>query len=144
MQQNRQHPYFGAVSYDERVNQYDAEIAAPQGKVKVYLALDECEDEEALFALGEQFCKDLPGWLPQVEAYAVQELLDLKNDGWLQEGEPPLSASEFVARMSLCNIGVYPDGSYESWFDDGEMFWGHSILIGGKIGSGPTYADTPG
>ena len=70
-------------------------------------------------------------WRAKVMAYAVKQLLPLKNDTWLGDDEQPLSAKQFQARMKLDSITVSPDGSFDFWHDDGDLFWGHSIQISG-------------
>jgi hypothetical protein len=35
--------------------------------------------------------------------------------------------------MKLSSISVYPDGDFDLFFDDGDMFWGHSIIVTGNI-----------
>jgi hypothetical protein len=74
----------------------------------------------------------------------VQALLPLKNESWLAEGEVDVTADQFKGRMALESITVHPDGSFEFWHNDGDLFWGHSIQISGCLSKGPTGADIPG
>jgi hypothetical protein len=46
--------------------------------------------------------------------------------------------------MRLKSVTVYPDGSFDFWHDDGDLFWGHSIQVSGDLLDGPTHADIPG
>jgi hypothetical protein len=62
----------------------------------------------------------------------------------LEEGQDELLPEEFKARMTLDAITVRPDGSFEFWHRDGDMFWGHAIHISGSLLNGPTGADIPG
>ena len=63
-------------------------------------------------------------------------LLELKNDAWLDEDESEVSAEEFIARMELSSVSIHADGGFEFWFDDGDLFWGHSIMVSGNIQDG--------
>jgi hypothetical protein len=83
-------------------------------------------------------------WDQRIHDYAVQELLPLKNGEWIDEDGIRLTAEKFKARMSLESITIYIDGSFAFWFDDGDLFFGHSIQISGSISEGPTQADIPG
>jgi hypothetical protein len=51
-----------------------------------------------------------------------------------------LTADQFKERLILTAITARPDGSFEFSFDDGELFWDHSILIVGSLSKGPTDA----
>lgn len=46
--------------------------------------------------------------------------------------------------MKLEAITVRPNGEFEFWHDDGDLFWGHSILISGDLNHGLEDADIPG
>ena len=54
-----------------------------------------------------------------------------------------------MERMELDAIQISADGHFEFWFNDGEMFWGHSIhvnrLSGDRTGAGADgrLRDTP-
>lgn len=60
----------------------------------------------------------------------------MKNDNWLDEDEHEVSADEFKQRMSLDAITVNPDGTFDFWHDDGDLFFGHVIKVSGHIDSG--------
>ena len=83
-------------------------------------------------------------WNRRVRDFAVEQLLTLKNDTWLDEGEPELTPDDFEDRMTLESITVNADGSFDFWHNDGDLFWGHSIQISGSLAEGPTHADIPG
>jgi hypothetical protein len=55
-----------------------------------------------------------------------------------------LTAGEFKKRMALDSITVVPDGSFEFWHNDGDLFWGHLIQIRGNVTEGPTDASIAG
>jgi hypothetical protein len=84
------------------------------------------------------------GWTKRINDFAVKELLPLKNNNWLGDDEAKFSAKRFKARMTLEAITVLPNGDFDFWHDDGNLFWGHSIQISGSITKGPTHADIPG
>lgn len=61
--------------------------------------------------------------------YGVQELLDLKNEAWLDEDEDPVTADEFKALLEFNELSVYDDGGIAFVFDGGDLFWGHFVTI---------------
>lgn len=83
-------------------------------------------------------------WHHRVREYAVEQLLPLKNDTWLDEDEEAMSADEFLSKMSLESICVDESGDLTFWHNDGDLFWGHAIEIRGDLSDGLTDADIPG
>lgn len=71
---------------------------------------------------------------PKIRMYAAAELVDLAND-WLQEEDEIEEITEgmFIDFMSLDTISVYPEGDFDFYFSDGDMFAGHSIVVEGNI-----------
>ncbi|MGO4921379.1 DUF2262 domain-containing protein [Maribacter spongiicola] len=59
----------------------------------------------------------------------VSELLKLKNEDWLEENAEPLSDKQFTKCLSLNSILFFHDGSSQLGFDDGNLFFGHSIMV---------------
>ena len=86
-------------------------------------------DLPACLARGREIVQRLPDFVRSANEYAIAELLALKNSGWLEEGEEPLIAEEFIARLRLEDINILPHGIAEFWYDDGDVFWGHGIVL---------------
>ncbi|CAM3522041.1 MULTISPECIES: DUF2262 domain-containing protein [Saccharibacillus] len=66
--------------------------------------------------------------------YAARQLLDLKNDVWTGEEEDggavrPLDEAGFAARLTLGSLTIGEDGRLTLWYDDGELFAGHTIRV---------------
>ena len=70
----------------------------------------------------------------EAKAHAAAELLALKNDFWLDEGESPLDAATFVGSLALSGVNAFPNGTFEVYFDDGDLFWGHSVRVDVEAG----------
>jgi len=135
---------FGQFTLDRRVNWYTAETEWNGERVFLNLAPDDSGTIEAALQVARTLWKNQKRWAKRIEDFAVQELLPLKNESWLDEGEVELSADEFKTRMTLESVTVKPDGSFDFWHNDGHLFWGHSIQISGNLSEGPTRADIPG
>ena len=63
---------------------------------------------------------------------------------WVRLSKAEIGSTEFLNRMQLTAMTVYPDGSFEFWHDDGDIFWGHSILVSGSLAKGVTDASIAG
>jgi hypothetical protein len=83
-------------------------------------------------------------WDQKCKQLAVKQLLPLKNKHWLEDGEDPLFATEFAARMELTCVSVDADGRIEFWYSAGEMFTDHDIKVRATLKDGPTDADIAG
>lgn len=132
----------GTFTLDRRVKWFEAEI--DWCGAKAVLDFDQGEPEEMAKAqeTARALLADAEGWDRRVREYAAGELTGLAND-WA-EGEEELSPEDFIARMELAAIQVAPDGEFEFWFDDGEMFYGHSIHVTGNLQEGPNWAQMEG
>ncbi|HEX2076665.1 MAG TPA: DUF2262 domain-containing protein [Longimicrobium sp.] len=140
----REDERFGTLTLNRRFGCYECETDWDYAPIQLDLQAVEDDDLEAALRTAYALWDQQESWSERIDAFAVQELLELKNDGWLGEGESPLTADEFVARMRLVSISVDPDGGFTFWHDDGDLFWGHSIQVTGSLADGPTHADTPG
>ena len=75
-----------------------------------------------------------------IVAHAVERLLPLKNGNWLEDGEEPLTAADFAARMSLTDITIYEGET----FNECDLFGDHSICVSGDLQNGPKQCDIEG
>lgn len=142
--QTREHATFGTLSFDPRLDWYQGRASWAGSPVGLNLSAMIDSELEAALRVAAELWQDQAGWNQRVQDYAVQKLLDLKNSAWLDDGESALNAGAFKARMSLNTITVYPNGEFEFWHDDGDLFFGHTILVSGSLAAGPTDADIPG
>ncbi len=99
------------------------------------------EGAAAALAVTRTLWRDSEEWDRRLRDYAVQELLDLKNDSWLDEEEPPVSPEQFRRRMTLEAVSVAPDGEFTFTYGDGDLFGGHAIRVSGSLREGPRRAD---
>jgi hypothetical protein len=137
-------PQFGKLTLDRRVDSYTGETKWSGAVVALNLTADDSGEISGALEVARSLWKDQKRWATRIVDYAVQELLPLKNDSWLDEGEVELSAKQFKSKMTLESITVMPDGSFDFWHNDGDLFWGHSIQVSGNVSMGPTRADIPG
>jgi len=137
-------PRFGDLVLDRRFGVWNGEATFAGSRVR--LSLEPASDEaiEAPRAQAEALFASEAEWKRRVDDYAVEQLLELKNESWLRDGESPLSREDFLARMTLRTITVDDEGRFGFWHDDGGLFWGHAILVGGTLADGPDDADIPG
>jgi hypothetical protein len=98
---------------------------------------DELPTAHALWA-------DQQRWTKDAVQVAATSLLDLKNTSWLDEGQSPVTATEFQAKLKLISIAIEKGGGFVLEFDDGDLFWGHTILVDGNLRDGLIEANLAG
>ena len=80
----------------------------------------------------------------RIREYAAGELLELAND-WAENAEAEdVTEKQFMERMELESVEIRADDTFEFWFSDGDMFYGHSIRVSGDLEDGPNEADMEG
>jgi len=137
-------PVLGTFTLDRRVEWFTAKTMWLDQLVRLSLAATEGQELQDALKTAHTLWKDQAGWSQRVRDYAVQELLSLKNVNWSDDDDPELTPDQFTSRMTLEAITVNPDGSFDFWHDDGDLFYGHSIQISGSLTKGLTLADIPG
>jgi hypothetical protein len=109
---------------------------------EIMLNLDPDEDGNIAGAIktAESLWSDQVARKQKVDEFAVKNLLELKNEVWLGEGEQELTEVGFKEQMILQSIHVAGDGWFEFW-DDGGMFGNHAIHLRGTLKEGITDAE---
>lgn len=135
---------FGKLKLDRRVNWYTAKTKWNGAAITLNLTVDDSGAIDGALTVARTLWKDQERWAKRIEDYAVRELLPLKNESWLDDEDVELSAQLFKSKMTLESITVTPDGSFDFWHNDGDLFSGHSIQVSGDLSQGPTDAAIPG
>jgi hypothetical protein len=147
---------------EEKVIYYDDELGefTLYNRQSIYAAtIDWCGNEAKLYMytgdesefkqLIKQYKKSFANhseWDIRAKAYACDELLTLKNDVWLdkEDDEVKLTEVEFKERMSLLILELHDESRYTLWYNDGDMFLGHVIVIEGDLKNGFTSVQIEG
>jgi hypothetical protein len=120
-----QDEFFGALRWNDLVAWYESKIQIPDGR-EIEVSIKVGDDGPR--ASVEQARRDFPSVLANETSYREQTaaaLLGTHNDHW-NEGER-IDIDGFMARMTLESIVFYVIYT-ELWYDDGDLFWGHSIV----------------
>ena len=135
----------GRLTLDRRVNLYTGQSEWNGTRVTIYLSADKSGDlAPTALRTAHDLWQHQAAWGRRVSDYAVAALLPLKNESWLDEDEAELASGQFKARMTLESISAHSDETFEFWHNDGDLFWGHSIVVGGNLTDGPNDAGIHG
>ncbi len=103
----------------------------------------EGEDIPGAKALMEKLLPMVPELDIKSRNYAADELLETKNDVWLEEDEEPISREDFINTLTLKRVEFNADG-ITFWYDDGDLFWGHTVTVDSSADETPRYAQMLG
>ncbi len=137
-------PEFGRLTFDRRHDWFACRADWCGRPITLTLEAGNDERLHASLTTARALWRDQSVWAARIEEFAVQRLLAIKNEAWLEPGEVPISAQTFRACIVLESVSAAPDGRFEFWYEDGDLFWGHAILVSGTLADGPTLADVVG
>jgi len=135
---------FGTLKLDRRTGQFWGETKWKKKPIRITFDSENDGVNKRSLATAETLWASQAKSNNRIEALAVSELLELKNGTWLKQGESEITAKQFVAAMSLTSVSVNSEGGFTFWYDDGELFWGHLIMVHGNSKEGPTDASIQG
>ena len=136
----------GEFELDRVVKFFEKEISWAGEEGTLYFDWDEDENimKSALETASILF-KEQDEWMTKIKVFAAKELVELAND-WLQDDDENavISKEMFKDYLEFDSMTVYPNGEFEIFFFDGDMFLGHSIIVDGNIDGNLTSADIAG
>jgi hypothetical protein len=138
--QNHNDPLLGQLKWDPEMKSYVTQVESGRGSVEFEI---EVVDERALDAqLGcaRRIAAALEEYSERARQFAARQMLGLKNGGWLDKDEAPITEEEFRSRIQLSIVEVLDQKSTTLILDDGDVFWGHQIAIGVNADGEPTSA----
>ena len=87
------------------------------------------ENKEELKKVKKIFSNiELTDFIKKAKEYSAHKLLELKNDSWLEEDEKEVTEKEFKERIKFAGLHIFSE-SATFYFDDDDLFWGHTIKV---------------
>ncbi|MGN0395813.1 MAG: DUF2262 domain-containing protein [Coprococcus sp.] len=136
---------FGNFVLEREYDIFSSVIDWCGNEVNVTLEQDDDREETANSALDSflAIAKNMREFDKRNREYAADKMLSSAND-WLAEDDSPDKPDEitremFIERMELSEMCVNSDGSITWYYLDGDMFWGHAIVI--DMEEDGTYSD---
>ena len=118
-----------AFCFDPEIGYYESSVEVGGARIAVRVAAEVFDDKPRAGALLDEVIGVVERERERVLGQVVEELLEDKNDGWLRDGEAPLSEQDFRRKLALEAIAIGPGGEIELSLDDDGMFWGHLIVV---------------
>ena len=109
----------------------------------VQLTFDRDEDQQVCLSGLQAMVSGQAEWDGKLREFAAAELLDLANDWAADADEEEVSLEDFMQRIEPDTLAFQENGTFDFWFNDGELFFGHAIRVSGTL-EGPTSAEMEG
>lgn len=134
----------GSFVYDRSTHWYSGRPKWLGTVVSLHLETGGITNTDEVISIARELWQADKTWNEKALDCAASKLLSLKNSSWLDKGEAPLTEDAFKKRMSINSIIVWPGGKIEFVYKDGDLFWGHEIVVKGTLQGGFTTADIEG
>ena len=113
---------------------YDGTVVVGGKELGVSIILEDEGETEKVERLMNTFISEIDTLLPKAKECIANEFLDLYNDNWRfgdddedDPDKPELTKEEFMEALSLRSFLFYSE-DVEVFFDDNDMFLGHSLI----------------
>ena len=125
---------------------YDGTVVVGGKELGVSIILEDEGETEKVERLMNTFISEIDTLLPKAKECIANEFLDLYNDNWRfgdddedDPDKPELTKEEFMEALSLRSFLFYSE-DVEIFFDDNDMFFGHSLIASDFDGENFNYS----
>lgn len=118
---------FHGLEYDSESDEYTGKIELKnENFIEVTISIED-EDKATVLKLAEKTLQIIKKQEENYKRKTSEELIELHNETW-NEGDI-ITKEEFVKRINLESIMFYCEGNAELYYNDGDLFWGHTIVV---------------
>ncbi len=117
--------FFGQLSLDKDLDSFITEHLFKDRKIELSFSNTTAEQMTSNLRRTEVLLTQLQ----EIEEAMIEEMLSLKNENWLDEGEAELTKSAFQKEVSIYGINIYEEGDTEIYYKANDLFWGHEIQV---------------
>lgn len=135
---------FGDLVLDRSLDWFNGNATWCGRRTRFSIAVSDHDDPNVAVAAAESLFQAQEQWQQQALDAAVDELLAVKNESWLEDGARPLTREEFVSHMAVEGVHVDASGEFTLDYGVGDLFWGHGILVDGSLADGITRVELAG
>lgn len=133
----------GTFALNRSVGLFQSEVDWQDASV--LLAFDKDDDRDGCLRTARTLLTDPAQWDANLRACAADQLLEQINElACEQEGGETFTREQFMESIELEMIEVHGDGTFQFWFNDGELYLGRSIRVGGALGGSSPEAHMEG
>lgn len=119
----------GTLTFESDTQLYNGSLDVGGRAIDVHVSSRRCDDVRSLVDTVSSHATHIEELARNAISYAATTLVDVKNRGWLQEDEPPISSEQFERRLTLRALTAYAGKGVDLWFADDGLFWGHDVAV---------------
>lgn len=122
-------PELGTLHYEEEYDWYEGQFTVQESEISIRLLTDGVGDIKSAIERAASLAQELESHAQSAKKYAAEGLLAIKNEAWTDEDEELLTIEQFQQRITLESIAIDSAGEVSFYHHDGDLFWGHCILV---------------
>ena len=119
----------GTLHFNEQVQWFETEYKKMPYSFQLFIGVDERKHLIRILPLVVEVISNIHAVDELAKRFAVDNLLELKNSTWLEEDEAALNEDDFATRLTLDTISFDEKTAYTLSYNDGDLFWGHTISV---------------
>lgn len=134
----------GSFTLNRNANWFEAKVVWQKREIELTLQTADNDKLPQILVIAKELLSKQPAWAQKAKDYAVKELFEDKASDWWAEHGTRLTKKNFMSSMTLDSISIKEDGSFEFWYNDGDLYGGHYITLSGDFEHGMTEARVAG
>lgn len=141
----------GTLTMNKEVNVFKGRCKWSDKEISVILEVN--PNSKATWTKSRNVMKNLireqDKWDKVLRQFAAEQMTEMANE-WLKDDADQntdtdlITEEEFAGRIVLKEITVGSGGHFTAWYEDDDIFWGHSIAVEASLKKGPQSADIEG
>lgn len=118
---------FDVLTFDIDRGNYEGKVEIQKGYFIDVTISVESSDKDLVFEVAENTFETIKVSEELYKEKIAEDLLQLHNEVW-NEGRMT-NKDEFKKRIKMQGMLIFCEGNAELYYDDGDFFWGHTIVV---------------
>ena len=123
----------GTMVYDSLMNEFTGEKTYKGNDVEISFKAEDKNSTENIVIL-ENFWSKRASWDKKIKKFVSKEVLD-EAENW-NDNNSTITEEMIAEAITMSGISMSADGDFTVYYDDGDIFSGHSIVVTGNMGKG--------
>ncbi|MBD7945603.1 DUF2262 domain-containing protein [Psychrobacillus sp. Sa2BUA9] len=118
---------FDVLTFDIDRGNYEGKVEIQKGYFIDVTISVESFDKDLVFEVAENTFETIKVSEELYKEKIAEDLMQLHNEVW-NEGRMT-NKDEFKKRIKMQGMLIFCEGNAELYYDDGDLFWGHTIVV---------------
>jgi hypothetical protein len=118
----------GPLTKNVKLNGFDGSVSSRPEAI-TFTVVPDSDSLESTLAVARQFISQLHHYEALAKAKAAEFLLDECN-GYRDSGhESPIERDDFISKLTLDSLVFRGATNVSVFFNDNDLFWGHTVIV---------------